>query len=78
MLPATYLGFSKSGTNYESIDATWGGEEILKLIARFVVIYMLTMTSAAADLSGHWIFEAKTREGPLRGRFEFREENRKL
>src|SRR5262245_26223922 len=26
MLPITYLGFSKSGTNYESItDATWGG-----------------------------------------------------
>ena len=65
--------------NYESItDATWGGEEILKLIARFVVIYMLTMTSAVADLSGHWIFEAKTREGPLRGMLEFREENRKL
>ena len=54
------------------------GEEILKVIARFVVIYMLTMTSAAADLSGHWIFEAKTRDGSLRGRLEFREENHKL
>jgi len=75
MLLIMYLGFSKSATNYKSItDAAWGGEEILKLIARFVVIYMLTMTSAAADLSGHWIFEAKTREGPLRRRLEFREE----
>jgi hypothetical protein len=27
------------------------GEETLKVIARFVVIYMLTMTSGAADLS---------------------------
>jgi len=38
---------------------------------------MLTMTPAASDLSGYWIFEAKTREGPLRGRLKFRE-NRKL
>jgi hypothetical protein len=79
MLPITYLGFSKSGTNYESITDGHGvGEEILKVIARFVVIYILTMTSAAAALSGHWIFEAKTGEGPLRGRLEFREEHRKL
>src|SRR5262245_6016702 len=65
--------------NYGPItDAIWGGEESLKLIARFVVIYMLTITSEAADLSGHWIFEAKTGEGPLRGRIEFREQNHKL
>jgi len=32
---------------------------------------MLTMTSAALDLPGYWIFEAKTREGPLSGGLSF-------
>jgi hypothetical protein len=38
---------------------------------------MLTMTTAAADLSGHWICEAKTHAGLLGGSL-FREENHKL
>jgi len=42
------------------------GEEILKVIARFVVIYTLTMTSAAADLENDRItgsFDSGTDRG---------------